>query len=121
MVVHGEDGLDEITTTAGTFVSEMHKGELKNFQIHPKDFGFKGADLEELSGGDASINAKILLDILNGKPGPKRDIVILNAAAAIYVADKANSIQEGIKLASGAVDSGKALEKLELLKEYSSG
>ena len=119
MVVHGEDGLDEITTTAGTFVSEIYKGELKNFQINPEGLGFKKADLEELSGGEASINAKILLNILNGKPGPRRDIVILNAAAAIYVADKAKSIQEGIKLASEAIDSGAALEKLELLKKYS--
>jgi anthranilate phosphoribosyltransferase len=120
MVVHGEDGLDEITTTTKTFVSEVYKGELKNFEIQPEDLGFKKADLEELSGGDVSINAKILMDILNGKPGPRRDIVVLNAAAAIYVADKAKSIQEGIKLASEVIDSGEALKKLELLKEYSS-
>jgi len=120
MVVHGEDGLDEITTTTKTFVSEVYKGELKNFEIQPENLGFKRADLEELSGGDVSINAKILMDILNGKPGPRRDIVVLNAAAAIYVADKAKSIQEGIKLASEVIDSGEALKKLELLKEYSS-
>jgi len=75
--------------------------------------------LDNLLGGDASCNAAILLDVLNGKVGSKRDIVILNSAAAIYVADKAKSIKEGIKLACVSIDSGNALKKLELLKEYS--
>lgn len=119
IVVHGEDGLDEITTTTNTQVSEVNKGTIDNYRIRPEDLGFKKSGLEDLSGGNASVNAKILLDVLNGRTGPKRDIVILNAAAAIYAADKAKSIKDGIKLASESIDSGKALKKLELLKEYS--
>lgn len=119
LVVSGEDGLDELTTTAKSRVSEAYKGQIKNYEISPEDFGIKKARLEDLSGKDASFNAKILLDILEGEPGPKRDIVILNAAAAIYAADKASSIKQGIELAKEAIDSKRALEKLELLKKYS--
>jgi len=119
MAVHGKDGLDEITTTTGTYVSEANQGEISSYEIKPEDFGFKKAKLEELSGGDASVNAMILLDILGGKDGPRRDIVLFNAAAAIYVADKAGSIKEAVSLAKDSIDSKKALEKLNLLKEYS--
>lgn len=119
LVVHGQDGLDEITTTTKTLVSEFYKGKLNNYELVPEDFGIKRARIEDLSGGSAFDNAKILLDILKGKPGPKRDIVLLNAAAAIYVADKAKSIKEGITLACESIDSARALKKLELLKEYS--
>ncbi len=119
LVVHGEDGLDEITTTTQTKVAEAYKDKINSYKISPEEFGFKKVRLEDLSGGDASYNAKILLDVLNGKSGPKRDIVILNAAAAIYTADKAKSIKDGIKLAIDSIDSGSALKKLELLKEYS--
>lgn len=119
LVVYGEDGLDEITTTAPTFVSEVYKGKVKNFEVTPEDFGFKRAQVEALKGGSASDNAQILLDILKGKTGHGRDIVLLNSAAAIYTADKVNSIKEGIALARDSIDSGKALEKLELLKDYS--
>jgi len=119
LVVHGEDGLDEITTTAKTYVSEANNSKVKNFTLDPQDLGFKRAKLEDLAGGDAACNAKILLDILKGKQGPWRDIVLLNAAAAIYVADRVKSIKDGIKLAEESVDSGKAFKKLELLKEYS--
>lgn len=119
MVVHGEDGLDEITTTAKTFVSETVEGKINNYEIVPEDFGLKRARLEDLSGGSALNNVDTLLALLKGKPGAVRDIVILNAAAAIYTADKASSIKEGINLASESIDSGKALKKLELLKEFS--
>ena len=119
LVVNGEDGLDEITTTAGTLVSEVNKGKVSSYKISPEDFGFQKASLEDLLGGDASVNADILLDVLNAKPGPRRDIVVLNAAAAIYAADKAASITEGIKIARDTIDSRAALKKLELLKEYS--
>jgi len=120
LIIHGEDGLDEISTTATTLICEVHKGKIKNYQVAPEDFGFPRARLEDLAGGNASDNAKILGEILKGKAGPKRDIVLLNAGAAIYVADKAGSIQEGIELARESIDSKKALEKLELLKAYSS-
>lgn len=119
LVVHGEDGLDEVTTAGRTFISQARGGEIKSYEISPEDFGFKRAGIEDLSGGDSGDNAKILLDILNGISGPKRDIVLLNAGAAIYTADKVNSIKEGIELAKEAIDSKKALEKLELLREYS--
>ena len=119
MVVHGEDGLDEITTTAKTFICEVYEGKLNNYEINPEDFGFKKVRPEDLLGGAVSDNAKILTDILKGKDGPKRDIVILNAAAAIYVADKARTIKEGINLVSESIDSGRAWEKLQLLKECS--
>jgi anthranilate phosphoribosyltransferase len=119
LVVHGQDGLDEITTTTKTYVSEAYKGRVDNYEINPEDFGIQKSKLEDLLGGDAALNAKILMDILNGKPGAKRDIVVLNAAAAIYAADKAGSIKEGIKFSAESIDSGEALKKLELLRQYS--
>ncbi len=119
LVVHGEDGLDEITTTTKTLISEVVGGEVKSYQICPEDFGIQKALLNDLEGLDAALNAKILLDILNGKSSPQRDIVALNAAAAIYAADKADSIKEGIKLAVESIDSGSALKKLNLLRGYS--
>jgi len=119
LVVHSEDGLDEIATTAKTFVCEEYKGKLNSYEIDPEDFGFPQVKLEDLKGGAVTDNVKIMLDVLKGKPGAHRDIVVLNSAAAIYAADKAKSIKEGIRLASQSLDKGKALEKLELLKEYS--
>ena len=119
LVVHGKDGLDEITTTTSTLISEEHGGKLNNYEITPEDFGFKRAELSDLAGGKAEDNARILLDVLNGKPGPKRDIVLLNSAAAIYAANKTKSIKEGLELAKMSIDSKKALEKLELLRDYS--
>lgn len=119
LVVFGEDGLDEITTTTSTLVSELYKGRIKNYRISPEDFGFKKANPEDLAGKDARVNADILLDVLGGKEGPCRDIVLLNAAAAIYAADRTASIREGIDLARDSIDSKKALEKFKLLREYS--
>jgi len=119
LVVYGEDGLDEITTTGKTYISELCLGKIRNYSIGPEDFGIKRATLEDLRGGMAAGNAKILLAVLNAQPGPQRDIVLLNAAAAIYAADKVKSIKEGIALAKASIDSGQALKKLELLKKYS--
>lgn len=120
LIVRGDDGLDEITTTTKTSILEVQSGVLKpKYEISPEDFGVKRAKPGDLSGGIASDNAKILMDVLNGKSGSKRDIVILNAAAAIYAADKADSIKDGIGLASESIDSGSALKKLQLLREYS--
>jgi anthranilate phosphoribosyltransferase len=119
LVVHSEDGLDEITTTAKTYISEEYKGKLNSYEINPEDLGFKKVKLEDLKGGAVTDNVKIALDVLKGKPGPHRDIVLLNAAAAIYVADKAKSIKDGIELAAESIDKGRALKKLELLKERS--
>lgn len=119
LVVCGDDGLDEITTTASTTISEVRNGKIENFKICPEELGFKRASLTDLKGGDALYNAQILIDVLKGEPGPRRDIVVLNAAAAIYAADRVSSIKEGIRVAIDSIDSGSALKKLELLKQYS--
>ena len=119
LVVHGADGLDEITTTDKTFITEVTGSVIKDYEIIPEDFGFKRASLDDLSGGSIAENVKIFQDLLAGKPGAGRDVVLLNAGAAIYAANKADSIFKGIKLAEKSIDSGAASEKLKLLKEYS--
>ncbi|MFA5145459.1 MAG: anthranilate phosphoribosyltransferase [Candidatus Omnitrophota bacterium] len=119
LVVCGRDNLDEITTTDLTDVFEVRGKKVDKDTIDYAALGFAKACPEDLTGGDASANAGIITDILKGRPGPKRDIVVLNAAAAIYTADKAGSLKEGIKLAIDSIDSRKALEKLELLRDYS--
>ncbi len=119
VVVHGEDGLDELSTTAPTFVAEFRHGQVKTYSVAPEDFSLKRALPGDLEGRDAATNAKIILDVFKGKPGPARDIVVLNAAAAIYAADRADSIQEAMRLAEDSIDTKKALKKLELLREYS--
>ena len=119
VVVHGEDGLDELTTAAPTFVAEFRHGQVKNYSVAPEDFGLERAHPQDLEGRDAATNARIILDVFGGKPGPARDIVVLNAAAAIYAADRADSIKEAVRLAQDSIDTKKALKKLELLKEYS--
>ncbi len=121
LVVHGEDGLDEVTTTDNTQVSELKEGSVKTFKVSPADFGIKKARPEDLKGGDPDHNAKIALAILNGKKGPQYDIVILNAGCAIYAADKAADIGEGIKMAEKSIASKAALNKLERLKEATTG
>ena len=119
LVVHGADGLDEVTTTDKTFVTEVAAGRLKDYEIIPEDFGFKRARLNDLLGGSIQENVKIVQDILGGNPGSRRDIVVFNAGCAIYAADKANTIAEGVKLAQLSIDSKAALGKLKQLKEYS--
>ena len=117
LVVHGADGLDEISTLGETVIYELHDGRIKKYSIVPEQFGIVRADEEDIAGGSAEENARIALDVLQGKEiGAKRDIVLLNAGAAIYISGKAQSIQEGIKLAKQAISSGKALEKLQALK-----
>ncbi len=119
LVVAGDDGLDEITTTTTTTAAEARKRKITRRRINPLTLGLSRVRLKDLAGGNAKDNAQILMDILDGKSGPKRDIVVLNAAAALYVADITSSIRTGISLAAKAIDSGKAAKKLELLKEYS--
>lgn len=116
-VVRGEDGLDEITLTTETKVTELKSGTLRTYRIKPEDFGFKRCRPEDLKGGDPEKNAEIILGILKGKKGPQQDIVLLNAAAAIAAGGMANSIEEGIAAARGSIDSGAALEKLNKLME----
>jgi anthranilate phosphoribosyltransferase len=119
LVAHGKDGLDEITTTANTLISEFVDGKVNNYEISPKDFGIKLVPPEDLEGGTAQDNAQIMLEVLNSKAGPARDIVVLNAAAALFAADRVASIKAGINPAMDSIDSGKALRKLAFLKELS--
>lgn len=114
-VVHGEDGLDEFTTTAPTQVAEVRRGTVARFTVTPAEFGFDPATVEDLKGGDPAANAAMTLAILDGEKGPGRDIVLLNAGAAICAGGKADSIREGVVLAAEAVDSGAAREKLTQL------
>lgn len=116
-VVHGEDGLDEVTLTDRTKISELKNGEVSTYHIKPSDFGFEPCKTQDLIGGEPRENARIFLDVLEGKKGPRRDVVLLNAACAIAAAGEAESLEESIKLAADSIDSGKALEKLELLKQ----
>lgn len=118
LVVHGLDGLDEITTTASTRVCELKGKRISSYGLNPGDFGIKKARLKDLEGGDIETNARIAREILQGAKGPGRDIVLFNSGCAIYVADKAKSIKEGIKLAQESIDSGKALRKLEELRQF---
>lgn len=119
-VVSGEDHMDEFTLTGKTTVSEIKAGEVTTYEVAPEQFGLQRASLEELQGGDGAENAKITTGILKGEvKGAKRDIVLLNAGATLYAGGKAQSIEEGIKLASEAIDSGKAYKVLEKLEEMS--
>jgi anthranilate phosphoribosyltransferase len=119
MIVHGEDGLDEITTTGKTFVSELKDGKVNEYTISPEDFGIKKSTPEEIKGGSPEQNVKITLDILKGEKGTKRDITVLNSGAAIYVAGRAESLPDGIQKAKKSIDSGEALKRLEILREIS--
>jgi len=120
LVVHGMDGLDELSTLGKTKVSELKGGTIETYYTAPEDWGLKTADREQLSGGGPEENAEVILAVLSGKEkGPKRDIVCLNAAAAIYVGEKAGSIKDALKLAKASIDSGRALEKLKKLAEVS--
>jgi len=118
MVVYGQDGLDEITTNGVTYISELKDGGINSYELNSRQYGIKPPGKKDLLGKDAKYNAEIAKNILKGKKSPKRDIVVLNAGCAIYVSDIAKSVEEGIRLAEKSIDSGKALEKLEKLKEY---
>jgi anthranilate phosphoribosyltransferase len=119
LVVCSEDGLDEISINSKTYVVELKENRIRNYTIDPKDFGLRYPKNKKPQGKDPKTNAQILMDILEGKPGIYRDIVLLNAGAAIYTADKAVNLKEGIELARQSIDKGLALEKLKKLKEFS--
>jgi anthranilate phosphoribosyltransferase len=114
-VVHGSDGLDEITTAGPTSVAALENGKVRTFEITPEDAGLKRSKPETLKGGDADSNAKALLDVLKGKAGPFRDVAILNASAALIVAGKAKDLKDGAALAAKAIDSGEAEGRLDRL------
>lgn len=118
LVVHGSDGMDEVTTSAPTFVSEFNGREVISYEVDPRELGIVLASEKDLRGADIKENTRIAEEILSGKKGPKRDIVVLNAAYALYTAEAVKTISQGIKAASQSIDSGKANEKLEALKEF---
>ena len=115
IVVHGSDGLDEITTAGPTRVASFENGKVRTFDIAPEDFGFAKVRPEALRGGDARENAAALLDVLKGRKGPFRDVAILNAAAALLVAGRAHDLEGGILLAKKSVDSGEAEGRFDRL------
>jgi len=114
-VVHGSDGLDEITTSGATSVAELKDGKIRTFDITPEDAGLPRALQEDLRGGDADYNARALLDVLKGRPGPYRDVALLNAAAALIVAGKADNLRDGVTIAAKSIDSGEAEGRLDRL------
>ena len=119
MVVYGQDRLDEISMSAPTTVCEIRDGWFRTSVITPEEFGFTRCTKEDMKGGTAEENAEITLSVLNGEKGAKRDAVLLNAGAALYIGEKAESIKEGIILAAEIIDSGKALTTLRRLIEVS--
>ncbi|SOD94163.1 anthranilate phosphoribosyltransferase [Caenispirillum bisanense] len=120
-VVHGSDGLDELTTTGASFVAQLADGAVTTFEVTPEDAGLKRTTMDQLKGGDAETNAAAIRDVLAGRPGAYRDIVLLNAAAALVVADRAADLREGVTLAAAALDSGKAAATLAHMIRITNG
>jgi len=118
MVVHGLDGLDEITITGPTRVAEVREGSVRTYEVTPEEFGIERAPIEDISGGDAAANAAIIREILSGRKSPKRDVVLLNAAAALVAAGRADHVAEALPLAARSIDSGAAAEKLEAMVRF---
>jgi anthranilate phosphoribosyltransferase len=114
-VVHGADGLDEITTTGATHVAELKDGAVTSFEISPEVAGLPFADPKDLKGGDAEKNASALRAVLRGEPSAFRDIVLLNTAAALVIAERAGDLRSGVSIASEAIDSGAAAATLDRL------
>jgi anthranilate phosphoribosyltransferase len=112
-VVHGSDGLDEITLTGPTYVAALEHGEIRSFEVTPQEAGLATASGESLKGGDADANAVALRAVLDGRPSPYRDVAILNAAAALIVADRAKTLKEGVATATQSLDSGAAAARLK--------
>ena len=125
MVVHGHDGLDELTLCDSSTICEINNGKLNSFFLSPEQFGLKRCYSTELTGGTAKENAVIALDILDGKPGPKRDVVVLNAAVCLYMSHNNITLRECIEMAKSIIDSGKAKQQLlrfvELSNSFSGG
>ena len=120
LVVHGLDGLDEITITGPTRIAEVSEGSVRTYEVTPEEFGMKRAPLEDISGGDAAANAAIIRDILDGKKSARRDVVLLNAAAALVAAGKAAHLSDALPLAAQSIDSGAAKKKLNELVHFTS-
>jgi anthranilate phosphoribosyltransferase len=120
-VVHGSDGMDEITTTGPTAIAELKNGTIRSFEISPEDVGLAVSDPKDLKGGLPSENAKALRDVLAGAKNAYRDVVLFNAAASLLVADKVETLKDGVELAAQSIDSGSAADTLEKLVAASNG
>ena len=118
IVVHGMDGLDEITITGPTRIAELREGRVRSYEVTPEEFGMKRALIGELSGGDASVNAALIREVLCGKKSARRDVVLLNAAAALVAGGKANHLADALPLAVQSIDSGAAAAKLDALVRF---
>ncbi len=118
LVVHGEDGMDEVSICAPTRVAELAGGSVRGYTLVPEELGLRRAGPESIRGGDIGENARITLEVLRGKKGPERDVVLLNAAAALYAGEIASDLKEGVEASAQAIDSGAALKKLEGLREF---
>jgi anthranilate phosphoribosyltransferase len=119
-VVHGSDGLDEITTTGHTLAFEVRSRSIERRTLDPQDFGVPVVPIAALKGGDKAANAAIARGVLSGCPGPRRDIVLVNASAALVAAGKAESFREGMELAAASIDSGAGWKKVEALARFAS-
>ncbi|HEY1264496.1 MAG TPA: anthranilate phosphoribosyltransferase [Terriglobales bacterium] len=118
LVVHGMDGLDEITVTGPSRVAEVRDSEVHSYEVEPEEFGIKRASLADICGGDATANAGLIREVLGGAKSARRDVVLLNAAAALVAAEKARRLQEALPLAAASVDSGAAQGKLDALRHF---
>ncbi len=118
LVVHGSDGLDEITITGSTRVAEVRDGQVHSYEVTPEEFGIPSATLADIAGGDATVNAEVIREILAGKKSARRDVVLLNAAAALVAAGQVDHLRDGVPLAANAIDSGAALRKLQALVAF---
>jgi anthranilate phosphoribosyltransferase len=118
LVVHGLDGLDEITITGRTRVAEAREGSVRSYEVEPEEFGMTRATLQAIAGGDAVENAAIIRAVLSGEKSPRRDVVLLNAAAALVAAGRGDHIAQTIPLAAQSIDSGAAARKLEKLVRF---
>ena len=120
LVVHGLDGLDEITITGKTRVAEAREGSVRSFEVEPEEFGMKRASMQDIAGGDAAGNAAIIRAVLGGENSARRDVVLLNSAAALVAAGRANHLAAAIPIAAKSIDSGAAAKKLDALVRFSS-
>ncbi len=119
-VVHGSDGLDEVTTTGPTTVFEVVQEQVRNFLWTPADFGVDTASASDLTGGDRTTNRKIAIAVLQGERGPRRDIVVVNAAAAILAADSTTDTRDAVRRAAESIDTGSAWGKVQKLADFCS-
>jgi anthranilate phosphoribosyltransferase len=119
LVVHGNDGLDEITISDSTRIAELRNGQVRSYEVTPEEFGLARAPLSDISGEDAVQNARLIREVLSGKKSARRDVVLLNASAALVAAGRADHLRDGIPMAASSIDSGTALAKLEALVAFS--